>query len=532
MGFWDRSLRIFKCFCEHGAQSIRQLAQQTGLAKSSVHRLRQAMERRSGSPEAGMWETEAGRQWLTRLVVATLYTFGLKRGVGVDTMSKFFVRLRLQHYLGCSPTALRGVMQELERMIVETARAWEKAGTTAGEVREIIGAVDETFLEHMMLVLMDLPSGYLLFEEVAADRTYTTWKALVDERLKPLGTTILYLVSDRATALIQLAETGFECLSMPDFFHLIHDIVKSYSLAIGRRLRHAQKELTQAEERLTRRQPRALQGQDDRADALQVETRRAEVTRWGEVQRTYRQHLETLSLTLHPFHIDDATAQTSQQVASRLHAEVDALEALAVRHQFPACHTARTKVRKQLPALAALVDFWWAGVEQDLEHAGLSPGWRVWAREYLLPCVYWAHQVTHTRCARRKAKLRKALASSQAAVDNHMLTQRLPLQAWEEWQAWARQRVRAFQRTSSAVEGRNGYLSQMHHNHRGLPQQRPQVWTILHNFDCRALDGTTPAARFFGEVFPDLFETVLPHMATLPRPRQRKRVACAKGLRS
>ena len=57
MGFWDRSLRIFKCFCEHGAQSIRQLAQQTGLAKSSVHRLRQAMERRSGSPEAGMWET-------------------------------------------------------------------------------------------------------------------------------------------------------------------------------------------------------------------------------------------------------------------------------------------------------------------------------------------------------------------------------------------------------------------------------------------------------------------------------------------
>ena len=55
-----------------------------------------------------------------------------------------------------------------------------------------------------------------------------------------------------------------------------------------------------------------------------------------------------------------------------------------------------------------------------------------------------------------------------------MLTQRLPLQALEEWQAWATQRVRAFQRTSSAVEGRNGYLSQMHHNHRGLPPQRPR----------------------------------------------------------
>jgi len=33
------------------------------------------------------------------------------------------------------------------------------------------------------------------------------------------------------------------------------------------------------------------------------------------------------------------------------------------------------------------------------------------------------------------------------------------------------------------VEGRNGYLSQMQHNHRGLPTRRYQVWTVLHNFD-------------------------------------------------
>src|SRR2546423_3466726 len=114
---------------------------------------------------------------------------------------------------------------------MNTAQGWEQEGTTTGEVREIIGAVDETFLEQMMLVFMDLPSGYLLVEEVATDRTYATWKAVVTERLKPLGTTVLYLVSDRAKALIQLAEMGFECLSMPDFFHCIHDIVKSYSLA-------------------------------------------------------------------------------------------------------------------------------------------------------------------------------------------------------------------------------------------------------------------------------------------------------------
>ena len=71
MGFWDKSLRIFKCLCENTTQSIRQLAYQTGLAKSSVHRLKQAMERRNRHPETWLWETEDGRQWLTRLVVAS-----------------------------------------------------------------------------------------------------------------------------------------------------------------------------------------------------------------------------------------------------------------------------------------------------------------------------------------------------------------------------------------------------------------------------------------------------------------------------
>ena len=133
MGFWERSLRIVKCLCDHGKQSVRRMAQQTGLSKSSVHRLTHAMARRGGHPESWWWETEEGRQWLTRLVVATLYTFGLKRGVGMDTMQAFFARLHLATQVGCSPSALRRVMQTLEATILETAEAWEHEGIAAGE---------------------------------------------------------------------------------------------------------------------------------------------------------------------------------------------------------------------------------------------------------------------------------------------------------------------------------------------------------------------------------------------------------------
>jgi len=49
---------------------------------------------------------------------------------------------------------------------------------------------------------------------------------------------------------MKLAETGLGCLSIPDVFHLIHELVKSYSLAILGRLRHARQALSQAQERL------------------------------------------------------------------------------------------------------------------------------------------------------------------------------------------------------------------------------------------------------------------------------------------
>src|SRR5262252_10493789 len=142
------------------------------------------------------------------------------------------------------------MLQALEHVILETAAAWEHEGIATREGRPVIGAVDETFLARMMLVFMDLVSGYLLFEEVAEERSYDTWHTLVKARLETLGVRVFYLVSDRAKALIKLAETGLECLSIPDLFHLLHDLVKGYSLAICRRLRQAQQALQQAQERL------------------------------------------------------------------------------------------------------------------------------------------------------------------------------------------------------------------------------------------------------------------------------------------
>ena len=96
-------------------------------------------------------------------------------------------------------------------------------------------------------------------------------------------------MSDRAKALVKLAQTGLDCLSIPDLFHLSHDLAKGYALAIFGRLRQAQQALTQARQRLETlqaSQPGSAQAQQAQAS---VEACEAVVKRWQGVRSAYRQ---------------------------------------------------------------------------------------------------------------------------------------------------------------------------------------------------------------------------------------------------
>jgi hypothetical protein len=475
-----------------------------------------------------LWEPEAGRAWRIRLIVATLLVFGLKRGVGAETLSEFFSRLRLEGHVGCSPSALRTVMHRLERLLLETAAAWEKDGLAHGERRPVIGAVDETFLQHLMLVCMDLATGYVLREEVAADRRCAPWFDRANERLMTFGIEVWSLVSDRAKALIKLAHTGRGCLSIPDVFHVGHDLATGYALGIFGRLRHAKRDLEHATQRLEAVQKHA---QADRVHVTQAQPRVAacatSVNHWQGGGSAWRQRLSKVSRLLHPWRLADSTRQMSKEVEEQWRAELKALETLLATNGLPMKKDTLDKVRTQLAGISALVDLWWQTVRQDLTQLSMTPRWTQWAEAWLLPLMYWHEQLHRTRCPGHKAQIALVLQAVEEAFERQPCTRQLKPEVLAGWQAGAAEHAKAFQRASSAVEGRNGYLSQMQHNHRGLPMRRYQVWTALHNFDCRAVDGTTPASRFFRRSFPDLFESVLSQIDTLPMPRQRRQALVA-----
>jgi hypothetical protein len=166
------------------------------------------------------------------------------------------------------------------------------------------------------------------------------------------------------------------------------------------------------------------------------------------------------------------------------------------------------------------VDAWWRGVEYRLLALTCEEGTQDWWRERLLPTVYWQRQVEKTPTPTLKAAYQTAFQEAPATLLQPPLTATLTVAEFQTWQAWAVDLAAQFQRASSAVEGRNGYLSHLTHGTRGTPPQRLKVMTVIHNFDLKRADGTTAAQRLLGTPFPDLFDWVMEPRGALPMPRK------------
>jgi len=295
-------------------------------------------------------------------------------------------------------------------------------------------------------VFMDLASGYLLMEEVTADRSFDTWYARANDCLTTLGTEVRYLVSDRAKALIKLAQTGLGCLSIPDLFHLSHDLAKSSSLAIFGRLRQAKRELEHAKQGLEKLQKNL---QTDSAQAAQAQARVAacatSVKDWQEVGRAWRQHLAKLSGILHPWRLVDSIRQTSQEVEEQLRAELKAIETLLETNGLPRKTATLDKVHKQLAGISALVDLWWQTVRQDLTQLAMTPRWTQWAEDVLLPLMYWQEQLRRTRHPVQKAQIALVLQAVEEVFERHPCTRQLKPELLAGWKQRLRGRLHPLQ---------------------------------------------------------------------------------------
>ena len=358
------SRALFQQIVYKGKQSVRMLGKLIDRSKSSVFRLLRVQTRRNLHPESALWETEQGAAWLRLLTFAVLYKFGIQHHVGADALSDFFKMIRINTHVGVSPGAMLNQLKRMEELLPTFQQQCEALAPSG--TRKAVLAADETFFSQMMiLVLMDLSSGYLVLESIAADRTFDTWFSAAEPRLKALGIEVNHAISDRAKALIKLAITGFDCASGADLFHEQYGISKWLSAALGRRKAKAKVQCEEAENALKTKSSKASA---EETEVLQAQCISAKETleKADKVQQEYHQQLQAIGEEVHPFSPVKTVCTTADGVAVGLEKCAQAIESLAVREGIADKHSAMKKFRAQIASLSSHVGVWWLWVENIL----------------------------------------------------------------------------------------------------------------------------------------------------------------------
>ena len=517
----SRDSKVYANIAEFGRQSLRKIAQATGLSKDSVSRSLKVMEARDKYPETYFWETEEGQVWLRNMVLAVLYVFGIKGNQGAERMSEFFKCIRVDSQNGSSPSALRNMTGQMEKLLVEFQQEQEAQQREKGEAkRDIVAAGDETWFNgEMLLVLMDLSSGYLILEEEAEERSYETWKTKAESRLNELGLQVRHFISDRGKSLVKLATAGFGCLAGADIFHAQYDISKWLGRSLHGKVGRASKQLREAEVKLFKLEEKEATPDKIAEQKQRVQQMQEKLDTVEEGRQAYSEAQRSVSAAVHAFAMEDNQPQSSEQIEKRLEEQAERFEQIAEEQFVKDNKDAAGKFRRQIEDVASIVDAWWLWTKESLKD-NIGADLKHWLLSVLLPAIYWYHQCQKTQNPEMRKLYVEAWQKAQAAYEDHPLTQTMSKQDLDRWRSWGEWASGNFHRASSAVEGRNGSLSQSYHNGRGLTNRRLSALTVIHNYDTRCRDNSTPAERLYETQFPDLFDWLLGQMGALPLPRK------------
>ena len=410
MNYWQRSRKIIESIIEKGKQSVYKLSEQTGIPKSSVYRHLKGILKRKRCPESEFWETALGRQFLSRLVIAVLYDFCIKGGIGAERASDFFKRIGIDSHVGVSPTALRGKLKEIEESLVEYQNIQEKQQCKSNKVQEIIAAGDETFFNGMiLLVLMDLSSGYLLLEEEAEDRTYETWNQKAQARLNEIGLHVRHFVSDRAKALIKLGMDGFGCEKVgSDLFHAQYEISKWLGVQLHRKLSQTKNKIENLKKSISTLRQRNKDEDIIKAAEKTLSEYKACLQCHQENHDDYHATLQKVSLSVHPFNESNSEVQTTEDVVKRLQACTDEFTEIATSVSISDSRDSLGKFTRQIKDIASNVGLWWVWVKENLNQYNLNQATQEWVKYLLLPVFYWYRQMERTKNPVMKASYKKA----------------------------------------------------------------------------------------------------------------------------
>lgn len=161
---WSKLQNLLK---SNPDSSQRMIARAIEMPSSTFNDQTRAQKLRNQYAESAYWESESGQNFLRRLVVSTLYTFGIKAGIGCARIEEFFEHIRLYTHIGISESSILRLVKEIELSILKYKTLQEQdleLSQAYSQGLQVVLGLDETWIDEMLLVCQDLVSGYLFLK--------------------------------------------------------------------------------------------------------------------------------------------------------------------------------------------------------------------------------------------------------------------------------------------------------------------------------------------------------------------------------
>src|SRR5262252_1417427 len=228
----------------------------------------------------------------------------------------------------------------------------------------------------------------------------------------------------------------------------------------------------------------------------------------------------------HAYHfvdLDRGVRRNGRLIASDIQEHIEPIRTVAQPEGLShSCVERIEKAERVVPKMQATIECISRYVTQQVKQLDVTPPVSFAMHAKLIPS-YYLDRVAETRTVEGGEPLRDIAERLRTPLFEpgsvfSALSPAVQHQLCDE----AKRLATVFQRSSSNVEGRNGYLSLRSHQLRGLdlPRKR-ECFTTMHNFFPTRPDGTTTTEHFFGQKPRSMFAVILDAVELTPAPLTR-----------
>jgi len=519
--------------------SQRQVAEELKIPRSTLQHWLERKASLDAEPEVvAFFESCVGVAFLHRLVLAAHFVITLLGPSGIRRVCLFLELTGLDRFVAASYGIQQQVSVAMEEAIVAFDKEEKTRLATDMKPKQITVCEDETFHPEVCLVAIEPVSNFILLERYADNRKAETWNQAVAEATEGLSVEIVQSTSDEGKGLLCHVQEELGVHHSPDVFHVQHELVKGTSGALASKKRQAEEALAQAAKQASRHQEKKeailekenseclleLYEQIEQAQEQVREAQQALETAAGHQERA-RKAIQGISEVYHPYDLETGAPKSAQEVSAALEQHFVEIETVAAEAQLSErCVKRIEKAKRVMVEMVATVAFFLLTVRVKVEALSLAPEVENAMYHNLIPAIYLHAVAEKTQdVEQRPALQRKAgellaplLMSSHSSLADLVAEEKVVLETV------AQECAQLFQRSSSCVEGRNGYLALYHHSLHRLGDRKLAALTTVHNYFVKRQDGTTAAERFFGSRPRDLFGWVLDQVDLPGYPAQKR----------